>query len=166
MTTTIQIRDVQERDYPELMTIENLIWTTENSPILHHYDSVAEYQERMKEKQVFVAVLNEQVIGFVDVHHPTPLPSHRRQWMLGIGVHPDFQSYGAGRLLLEHLKSVAPAYGIHKISLRVMGTNTAAISFYKRNGFMQEGLLKDEFYMDGVYCDDYLFAYLLEDEDD
>ncbi|WP_086349689.1 GNAT family N-acetyltransferase [Candidatus Enterococcus clewellii] len=161
MTTTIQIREVQESDYPALMAIENLIWTTENSPIVHHYTDVTDYRARMSEKQVFVAVLNETVIGFVDVHHPTPLPSHRHQWMLGIGVHPDYQSFGAGRRLLAHLKSVAPDYGIHKLSLRVMGTNTAAIAFYKKNGFVQEGHLKDEFYMDGTYCDDYFFAYIL-----
>ncbi|MBL1224915.1 GNAT family N-acetyltransferase [Enterococcus sp. BWR-S5] len=161
MTATIQIREVRDTDYPELMTIENQIWTIENSPIVHHYDDVAAYRERMQEKQVFVAVLDEKVIGFVDVHHPTPLPSHKKQWMLGIGVHPDYQSFGAGRHLLDYLKAVAQDYGIHKISLRVMGTNTAAIAFYKKNGFLQEGHLKDEFYMNGVYCDDYLFAYLL-----
>ncbi|MBP1046540.1 GNAT family N-acetyltransferase [Enterococcus sp. BWM-S5] len=163
MITDISVRSVQDTDYPELMAIENQIWTTENSPIVHHYDNVADYQERMGEKQVFVAVLNGQVIGFIDVHHPTPLPSHRQQWMLGIGVHPDFQSSGAGGLLLQHLKTIAPDHGIHKISLRVMGTNTAAIAFYKKNGFIQEGLLKDEFYMNGSYCDDYLFAYILND---
>lgn len=161
MTATIQIREVQDSDYSELMEIENQIWTTENSPIIHHYDNVLDYKERMGEKQVFVATLNEQVIGFVDVHHPTPLPSHRKQWMLGIGVHPKYQSYGAGRALLEHLKTIAPDHGIHKLSLRVMGTNTAAIAFYKKNGFIQEGHLKDEFYMDGIYSDDYLFAYIL-----
>lgn len=161
MTATIKIREVHDSDYSELMEIENQIWTTENSPIIHHYDDVLDYKERMGEKQVFVATLNEQVIGFVDVHHPTPLPSHRKQWMLGIGVHPKYQSYGAGRALLEHLKTIAPAYGIHKLSLRVMGTNTAAIAFYKKNGFIQEGHLKDEFYMDGTYSDDYLFAYIL-----
>lgn len=161
MSQTIEIREAREEDFAELLAIENRIWTNENSPILHHYDNVEQYKERMGNKQLFVATLAHSVVGFVDVQHPTPLPAHQHQWQLGIGVHPDFQSLGVGRLLLEHLKAVAPAYGIHKLSLRVMGTNEAAIRFYKRSGFVQEGQLVDEFFIDGTYSDDYLFAYLL-----
>ncbi|MCB5951643.1 GNAT family N-acetyltransferase [Enterococcus sp. BWT-B8] len=161
MTEAIIIRKVQEQDYTALMHIENSIWTNENSPVLHHYDNVEQYKERMGDKLIFVAVLSEKVIGFVDVHPPTPLPSHQHQWMIGIGVHPDFQSVGAGKHLLTHLKEIAPVYNIHKISLRVMGPNKRAIAFYKRNGFIQEGHLVDEFYINGDYCDDYLFAFIL-----
>lgn len=161
MSLSIKVRELQEKDYPDLLIIENSIWTNENSPVLHHYDNIEEYKKRTENNLVFVAVTNEQVVGFIDVHPPTTLPSHRHQWVLGIGVHPDFQSFGVGRHLLDHVKAIAPSHGIHKISLRVMGGNTGAIDFYKRNGFIQEGHLKDEFFINGTYSDDFLFAYLL-----
>ncbi|MGC6768715.1 N-acetyltransferase family protein [Enterococcus sp. LJL128] len=162
MAKTIQIRKAQDDDYSELMLIENQIWTNENSPILHHYNDVEEYAAKQKDELIFVAVQEEQLIGFVNVHQPTHLPSHKHQWMIGIGVHPDYQSSGAGRKLLDYLKMTAPSYGIHKLSLRVMGTNNRAINFYKRNGFVEEGHLRDEFYINDAYCDDYLFAYFLQ----
>lgn len=159
MNTKITIRPVEEKDFPALLQIENRIWTNENSPVLHYYASVDEYKEKIDGRIIFVAVEEDKVHGFVDVHHPTPLLSHKKQWMFGIGVHPDSQSLGIGRLLLDHLKKVAVKEGIHKISLRVMGSNAKAIQFYRKNGFTQEALFKDEFFIDGRYCDDYHFAY-------
>ncbi|OJG74672.1 hypothetical protein RV12_GL002427 [Enterococcus quebecensis] len=82
--------------------------------------------------------------------------------MLGIGVHPDSQSLGIGKQLLDYLKQLAANEDIHKISLRVMGQNTKAIQFYRKNGFIQEALFKDEFFINGHFCDDYQFAYFID----
>lgn len=161
MKKTMTVRLLQEKDYEGLVTIENMIWTNDNSPILHQYDSIEQYKERTKGQTIFVATDGMIIHGFVSVHHPTPLPSHQKQWMLGIGVHPESQSMGVGKKLLAHLKTIAPEYDIHKLSLRVMGTNPKAIAFYKKNGFQNEGILKDEFFIDGHFCDDYLFAYFI-----
>ncbi|MGX7201440.1 GNAT family N-acetyltransferase [Enterococcus plantarum] len=162
MDKHITIRFVKERDFLSLLEIENTIWTNENSPVLHFYESVEEYKEKSEGRLIFVATDENNVHGFVAVHHPTSLPSHKKQWMFGIGVHPDSQSLGIGRQLLDFLKDIAAEEGIHKISLRVMGTNTKAIQFYRKNGFVQEALFKDEFFINGAYCDDYQFAYFVD----
>ncbi|MBO0421927.1 GNAT family N-acetyltransferase [Enterococcus plantarum] len=162
MDKHITIRFVKERDFLSLLEIENTIWTNENSPVLHFYESVEEYKEKSEGRLIFVATDENSVHGFVAVHHPTSLPSHKKQWMFGIGVHPDSQSLGIGRQLLDFLKDIAAEEGIHKISLRVMGTNTKAIQFYRKNGFVQEALFKDEFFINGAYCDDYQFAYFVD----
>lgn len=159
MEKKITIRPIKERDLSALLEIENMIWTNKNSPVLHYYKSVDEYKEKIDGRIIFVAVEGDNVHGFVDVHHPTPLPSHKKQWMFGIGVHPERQSLGIGRLLLDYLKDTAANEGIHKISLRVMGQNTKAIQFYCKNGFIQEALFKDEFFINGSFCDDYQFAF-------
>lgn len=159
MDTNMRIRPIKEQDFPGLLEIENSIWTNENSPVLHHYDSVTEYQEKIGGRLIFIAADENQVHGFIDVHHPTSLPAHKKQWMLGIGVHPNSQALGIGRQLLDYIKEAAIKEDIHKISLRVMGTNTKAIQFYRNNGFVQEALFKDEFFIDGQFCDDYQFAY-------
>ncbi|ALS36158.1 ribosomal protein S18 acetylase RimI-like enzyme [Enterococcus rotai] len=159
MNKQITIRPVEELDFQQLFEIENTIWTNENSPVLHYYHSVDEYKEKTAGRIIFVAVEADKVHGFIDVHHPTPLNAHQKQWMFGIGVHPDSQSFGIGRQLLDYLKEVATKEGIHKISLRVMGSNTKAIQFYRKNGFIQEALFKDEFFINGQFCDDYQFAY-------
>lgn len=162
MNKQLTIRVMEEHDLPGLLEIENTIWTNQNSPVLHHYESVDAYKEKIAGRIIFVAVDADKVHGFIDIHHPTPLAAHKKQWMFGIGVHPDSQSSGVGRQLLDYVKEAAAKEGIHKISLRVMGPNTKAIQFYCRNGFIQEALFKDEFLINGQFCDDYQFAYFVD----
>ncbi|MTD39977.1 GNAT family N-acetyltransferase [Erwinia sp. CPCC 100877] len=162
MDSTITIRPIAEKDFPMLMEIENMIWTTKNSPVVHHYNSVEEYKEKISNQRIFVAADSQQVHGFIGVHHPTPLLAHQKQWMLGIGVHPASQSLGIGKKLLDFLKETAKNEGIHKLSLRVMSANTKAVQFYRKNEFVQEAFFKDEFYIDGHYCDDYQFAFFID----
>ena len=159
MDKEIVIRPLEEKDFPALLEIENSIWTNENSPVLHYYHSVDEYKERVDGRNIFVAVVDASVLGFIDIHHPTPLRSHTKQWMFSIGVHTSSQSLGIGHQLLAYVKKTASEKGIHKISLRVLGSNTKAIQFYRKNGFIQEALFKDEFFINGMFCDDYQFAY-------
>lgn len=160
MKKKIFIRPIEERDFPRLLEIDNTIWTNENSPILHYYASVDEYKEKTDGRIIFVAVDDTAAVhGYIDVHHPTLLLSHQKQWMFGIGVHSASQSLGIGRQLLDYLKETAVKEGIHKISLRVMGANSKAIQFYLKNGFVQEALFKDEFFINGQFWDDYQFAY-------
>ncbi|MEI5994487.1 GNAT family N-acetyltransferase [Candidatus Enterococcus mansonii] len=162
MENKLTIRLVEEKDYPMLLEIENSIWTYENSPVVHYYASVDEYKEKTTGHLIFVAADDENVHGFIDVHHPTPLLSHKKNWMFGIGVHSNSQSLGIGHKLLDYLKEAASREGIHKISLRVMGSNTHAIRFYRKNDFVQEALFKDEFFIDGRFYDDYQFAYFTD----
>lgn len=163
MSNKLFVRSLEEQDYPELLEIENTIWTPENSPAPYYYASVEEYKQRIQEHLIFVATDNQKVLGFINVHHPTALLAHKKQWMLGIGVHPSSQSNGVGKLLLDYIKQVAPNYGIHKLSLRVLSTNPHAIRFYQKNNFIQEGLFKDEFFLNGCYYDDYQFAYFISE---
>ena len=162
MSEEIIVRPVEEADFPLLLEIENSIWTNENSPVLHYYATVEEYKEKVSDRRIFVAADAQKVHGFIDVHHPTPLLAHKKQWMLGIGVHPQSQSLGIGKKLLDHVKKAGKKEHIHKLSLRVMGANSRAIQFYRKNGFIQEGLFKDEFFIDGQFCDDYQFAFFID----
>lgn len=164
MVNTLIVRSVEAKDYAGLLEIENKIWTYDNSPIIHHYQSVQEYQEHLAEHTIFVATDEQMVYGYISVHHPTKLPAHQKQWMLGLGVHPNSQSLGIGRQLIDYVKQAATEKGIHKLSLRVMGSNSKAIQFYRKNDFIQEALFKDEFFLNGHYCDDYQFAYFTESQ--
>ncbi len=45
-------------------------------------------------KRFFVAISGQQLAGFIEVHPPTSLAAHQKQWLLSIGVSPDFQGQG------------------------------------------------------------------------
>ena len=48
--------------------------------------------------------------------------------------------------------------GGRKVTLRVLGPNTRARELYRRCGFVEEGVLRAEFVIDGVAVDDVLMA--------
>jgi RimJ/RimL family protein N-acetyltransferase len=51
------------------------------------------------------------------------------------------------RLMLEYLRDWQ---NIRKVSLEVLDDNAPAIAIYRRAGFVEEGRLKDQYYLDGA----------------
>lgn len=65
-------------------------------------------------------------------------------WIDLIAINPEDQKQGFGRMLLADLKAKAKANGYWKISLIVSASEKAALSFYKRNGFVVVGEMVDQ----------------------
>ena len=96
MSTSLTIRLVAEADWPALHALDQIIWTKKNTPAEIQPLSLAAYQEKMKDETIFVAISGQQLAGFIEVHPPTSLAAHQKQWLLSIGVSPDFQGQGIG----------------------------------------------------------------------
>ncbi|MBC8112058.1 MAG: GNAT family N-acetyltransferase [Verrucomicrobia bacterium] len=67
---------------------------------------------------------------------------------LTVGVHPDFQGSGIGRLIFEHLlEEVKTKYPeILRVELIVRESNIRAINFYEKIGFVKEGRMEKRIY--------------------
>lgn len=150
------IRASRIEDYEQLIELENLIWDYTNTPMPMVWDSVADYAGHFPPGSQFVLIENGKLAGNMSVKYPTPLDCNRHVWEIAIGVHPDFQGKGIGSKLLEFLDEEGRKHGIRKICLRVLSTNITAISFYKKNGYLEQGVLKGEFFLNGQYVDDIL----------
>jgi len=72
--------------------------------------------------------------------------SHARIMMFA--VDREHRSSGIGSKLLGELKRVAMMNGINRISLEVRSTNTNAIEFYRKRGFVASEILEN-YYTDG-----------------
>jgi methionyl-tRNA formyltransferase/L-amino acid N-acyltransferase YncA len=74
---------------------------------------------------------------------------------------PDFLGRGFGseatRLLLRF---GFMDLNLHRIYLHVFATNNRAVRAYKKCGFVQEGILKEAAFIDGMYCDVYVMGLL------
>ena len=160
---TIQIRPSQWSDYPDIVAIENQLWNESNTPQVVTYSSPEAYkiQYPVGTHLVAFSLLEEKAVGFIGFHSPTHLKAHKWTWTIDIGVDPTKQSSGVGKKLVDAVKKEAINQGIHKLSLRVLGTNQRAISFYQKNGFIIEGILKEEFWLNGQFVDDILMGFLL-----
>lgn len=105
---------------------------------------------------------SEAVIGYAKLTQTIPLASHEDVLLLsGLAVDPDRQRAGVGRRLVEAIAQEARSRGARKLSLRVLGPNTAARGLYAMCGFVTEGTLQAEFLLDGRCVADVLMARYL-----
>ncbi|MDP3297709.1 MAG: ribosomal protein S18-alanine N-acetyltransferase [Thermodesulfovibrionia bacterium] len=126
----IVIREMLYKDLPGVDRIEKTCFTTP-------WDIRSfEYELGCKDTILKVAVLNNQIIGYVCVRTILDI-TH----ILNLVVLPDFRRKGIGSMLLRdalnELKRLKP--DINLITLEVRESNTAAIKLYEKFGFKVMG---------------------------
>jgi len=101
---------------------------------------------------------NEERLGYFRLSNYSEA---NRNIYIGADIHPKHQgkkyAYQAYR---EFLPKIFSMYDLHKISLEVLSTNTRAINFYKKIGFVQEGIKREEILKDGAYVDSIVMSIL------
>ncbi len=157
----LTIRNLKEADYPEMMKIDQLVFSSYNTPAPMKQRSLEEYTGHYSPEKVFIAELEGKVAGYIGYDNPTGLPSNSHVMEFYIAVHPDSQGRGVGKALITHLITWGKQQAYKKISLRVLSTNEDAVTFYKANGFLEQGRLVQEFLLDGTYVDDILMYKML-----
>lgn len=97
--------------------------------------------------------------GYLRLVLPTPLAcnSHVRQ-IQGLAVAGWARGRGVARTLLRAAFAAAGSEGANRMTLRVLGHNTPARALYESEGFVVEGVLPGEFFLDGRYVDDVLMG--------
>ena len=156
----IEVRAAHPGDERALATLDRATWSTLTSPAPPPAEiDWSFFNEKVEIRDVLVAVVDGEVAGYVRLSHPYPLASSSHVLHItGIAVDPAFQRRGVGRALMDAAESEARARGARRLTLRVLGPNTAARRLYERSGYAVEGVLRAEFYLDGEYVDDVLMA--------
>jgi len=111
---------------------------------------------------VLVAEAGGEPVGYVHLRAPTPLPAsaHVRE-IRGLAVAPTGQRRGVGRALLAAAADAAREAGARRLTLRVLAANAPARALYRATGFVEEGVLRGEFHLEGRDADDVLMALAL-----
>ena len=77
---------------------------------------------------------------------------------------PEMQHKGFGTEAVSLMLDMAfKEYGMHRVSIGVVGLNKEALAFYKKIGFRQEGVQEDGYYYNGEYSD-FIMMRILSDE--
>jgi ribosomal protein S18 acetylase RimI-like enzyme len=106
-----------------------------------------------------VAELGGRLAGYLRLKPVTTLAENAHVLgVMGLAVAPEARRRGVGSALLSAAEQHARARGARKLFLRVLSTNESALRLYGRLGFEREGVLRDEFFIDGRYTDDVLMA--------
>ena len=102
-----------------------------------------------------VAELDRRIVGYIRLGAPTELAcnAHVRQ-IQGLAVADEARGKGVGRALIRAVVDEARRRGARRLTLRVLGHNAPARRLYEAEGFVVEGVLPEEFLLDGKYVDD------------
>lgn len=153
------IRKARHQDDTILGQVDAATWTADVSPAPAPPVGTAFFSERTRPNDVLVAEVDGVVVGYSILAQPIALPSHDHVLELrGLAVDLHQQRNGAGRGLVEAAVEEARDRGARKLTLRVLGGNTRARQLYDGCGFIVEGILRAEFFLDGRYVDDVLMA--------
>ena len=61
-----------------------------------------------------------------------------RGWINYFAVHPDFQSRGYGKQLMDNVENKLRELGCPKINLQIREGNDKVLSYYQKHGFVEE----------------------------
>jgi ribosomal protein S18 acetylase RimI-like enzyme len=155
----VRIRGAALEDERALSDLDRTTWATDNAISPCPREGAAFFDLTHPPEQFLVAERAGRVVGFIRVVQPVPLPSgdHVRQ-IQGFAVDPAERGQGLGRLLLDAACAEARRQGARRITLRVLSVNARARRLYEAAGFAVEGVLPEEFFLDGRYVDDVLMG--------
>ncbi|MFI6943165.1 GNAT family N-acetyltransferase [Streptomyces sp. NPDC050418] len=158
------IRSARRTDEAALARIDHATWSTLHAVQPRPQPDAPFFDERHGPEQYLVAEVDGEVAGYIRVVPPTPLPAstHVRQ-IQGIAVAESARGRGVARALIRTACAWAAERGARRMTLRVLGHNTAARKLYESEGFRVEGVLPEEFLLGGTYVDDVLMGRSLED---
>ena len=111
----------------------------------------------------FVALVDDLVVGWCDLL-PKPRPVFRYTWVLGMGVADGYRGCGVGTALIATALETAKERGITRVELSVRESNRRAIALYEKFGFLREGLMRRDVFVDGMYENSLLMAVLFGPE--
>ncbi|WP_326583350.1 GNAT family N-acetyltransferase [Streptomyces sp. NBC_00481] len=117
------------------------------------------FNERYGPHDHLVAELGGTVVGYVRLARPSALACHTHvRQIQGLAVSDRARGAGVARALLRAARDEARRRGARRLTLRVLGHNTPARKLYESEGFVVEGILPEEFLLDGAYVDDVLMG--------
>lgn len=102
--------------------------------------SQARFAEVLKNRELYVAVLDHQVVGYGLIRIRTAAQDGlvpRKVMLLDeFCVDETRRGQGIGTQMLEELQVLARAFGCTDLQLRVNPQNEAALAFYRKNGLI------------------------------
>lgn len=157
MTNSVVLRPLALGDVDNLMT-----WVNDPDVVgrfaTFHGSFTREDEDRYiagiissKTDLVFSINAGGQYAGQVGLHE---IEWRNRKGRAALVLRKELQGHGYGQKVLdEFLRILFGEYGIHKVYLIVDGKNERAMHVYRKLGFREEGILREEYLRDGTYHD-------------
>ena len=130
----ITIREVVAEDAAEITVLSHQLGysISEQQTLQNIY-----LLKQTKQHEVFVAVHEQKVIGWMGLFYNISLTSPPLCEIQGLVVHEQYRSKGIGKMLIEKAKEWSINKSTKKLRLRCNIKRTEAILFYQKIGFAE-----------------------------
>lgn len=118
-------------------------------------------ESRSERHPVVVAERAGPVVGWGSLNLFNPRPAYDHVTEFSVYVARSSRGTGVGRSLLENLVESARVIGYHKMVLAAFDWNTAGVALYKRMGFRQVGIYREQGLLNGRWVDTVIMEKLL-----
>ena len=150
------LRPLERKDLPFIHDLDNerhtmAFWFEEPYESLDELINLYDKHIHDDNERRFVIDVDNTFAGIVEL---TEINFIHRTTEIQIIIKPDFRGLGLSKLVM--LKGLDYAFNIlnmHKVYLYVDVQNTIALNVYKDIGFVEEGILRKHFFVEGQYRD-------------
>ena len=121
-----------------------------NTTAVYDYDALTLEQQKEilqykteKNFPFLVATIDSKVVGFGTYGEFRFKKAYQFTAEHSVYVHPNYQGFGIGKLLLTDLISIAKANKIHTLIAVIDSENSGSVDFHKKFGFETIGVIKE-----------------------
>ena len=120
-------------------------------------------ESRAPRHPVLVALDGGEVIGWASLTGFNPRPAYAHVADVSVYVARERRGTGVGRALLVALEERARHLGYHKLVLAAFPWNIGGMALYRRQGFREVGVYREQGLLDGRWVDVALMEKILAD---
>ena len=173
LKTNIVIGNIILKNFIRLSSKEKMLilkwrndWRVRKWCYTEHIITKKEHKEFIKklknDEKNFYWVVKSREGSYLGVVSLNKLDTLHKHAYLGIYSNPKFK--GVGKILMRALKELAFKIAkLHTLKLEVIETNRHAIEFYKKQGFKEEGKLKEFVYKNNKWLDVIIMGIINEE---
>ncbi len=122
-----------------------------DTPALHEKEE--QVIEDIKNKDVYVAVVEEEIVGSVRIHKL----DEDTVYLSRFGVSMEHRNLGIGKLLMNYIDAVLMQKKVKHIVLHTASKATHLIKFYYNRGFYVDEVSKDKGYIRALLKKDLMY---------
>ena len=161
-----QVRRLKVEDAEEISAIWRVIcservYTAVNKPFTTEQEQ--KYITSLSKREcIFVADVEDQIVGFQSLDKwAVYSDSFDHVGVIGTFILPQWRKKNIGIKLAEYTFNFARNHYYEKIVIYVRATNSGAIEFYKKLGFVQKGVLSRQVKIENHYEDEIFMELFL-----
>lgn len=162
----VTIRPAEERDAQQITTaVQEIIeagqYIQKEAPREIEEEKAFIRSIVKKENMYVVAEVEGEVVGIARVLRGDLQMKHHtgmfRTWLIA-----KVQGMGIGKKLMEYTLEWCGEQKLHKLCLTVFASNPVAYELYKKAGFHEEGVMKEQACLNGEYVDEIFMAIFFD----